>query len=94
MQNAAELDNYIASIGRRIERLRDRWRWTSRVRLDKALADMKSRFYSMTNLVPDDVHLEAIGKLERELTEQYGNLAVEVDVSVQINLAFVLPARR
>ena len=92
MKTAAELDDYVAGIGRRIERFQDRWRWTSRMRLDKALADMKSRFYSSTNLVPDDVHLEAIGKLERELTEQYGNLAVEADVSIQINLAFVLPA--
>ena len=94
MQNAAELDDYIAAIGRRIERLRDRWQWTSRVWLDKALADMKSRFYSFTNLVPDDVHLEAIEKLERELAEQYGDLAMEVDVSIQINLAFVLPDKQ
>ena len=92
MRTAAELDDYVASIGRRIERFQDCWQWTSQIWIDKTLSDMKSRFYSMTNLVPDDVHLEAIGKLERELTEQYGNLAVEVDVSVQINLAFVLPA--
>jgi ubiquinone/menaquinone biosynthesis C-methylase UbiE len=92
MRTASELDDYVAGIGRRIERFQDRWRWTSRVPVDMALADMKSRFYSCTNLVPDDVHLEAIRKLERELTEQYGNLAVEVDVSLQIALAFVLPA--
>jgi len=92
MRTAEELDDYVAGIGRRIERFQDRWQWTSRLRIDKTLADMRSRFYSMTNLVPDDVHLEAIKKLERELTEQYGNLAVEADVSVHIDLAFVLPA--
>lgn len=92
MKTAAELDEYVASIGRRIERLQDRWRWMTRLRVDRTLADMKSHYYSCTNLVPDEVHLEAIGKLERELTEQFGNLDVEVDVSVQINLAFVLPA--
>ena len=91
MQNAAVLDDYVAGIGRRIERLSDRWQWTSRLRLDKSLADMKSRFYSITNLVPDDIHLEAIRRLESELIEQYENLVVEVDVSIQINLAFVLP---
>jgi len=94
MKTAAELDEYVAGIRRRIERLRDRWRWTTRVRIDKALADMKSRYYSSTKLVPDEVHLKVIEKLEREMTEQYGNLDVEVDVSVQINLAVVLPARR
>jgi ubiquinone/menaquinone biosynthesis C-methylase UbiE len=91
MKTAAELDDYIACVGRRIERFQDRWQWTSRLRIDKVLTDMKSHFYSFTNLAPDDIHLEAIQQLECELTDKYGDLTVEVEVSIQINLAFVLP---
>ena len=94
MQTAAELDDYAASVGRKTERIQDHWWWTSCLRIDKTLADMKSRFYSSTNLVPDDVHFKAIRAIERELTEQYGDLSVEVDISIQINLAFVLPMKR
>ena len=93
MQTGTELDDYIAGIGRRIERFQGRWQWTSHIRINKTLVDMKSHFYSFTNLVPDDIHFKAIKKIEQELTEQYGNLAMEVDVSIQISLAFVLPAK-
>ncbi len=92
MKTATQLDDYVASVGRRIERFQDRWQWTSRLRIDKVMADMKSHFYSFTNLAPNNIHLKVIERLERELTDKYGDLAVEVDVSVQINLAFVLPS--
>jgi len=93
MKTAAELDDYVTGIGRRIERLQDRWRWKIRLGIDKTLAHMKSHYYSFTNLAPEDVHLQVLKTIEHELTERYGNLDVEVDVSIQINLALVLPAR-
>ena len=92
MQDANDLEDFAANIGRRTERFRDRWQWTQSIGVAQALDDMKSRFYSFTNLVPDDIHYEAIEKLEHELREKYNDLNANVDVSTQINLAFVLPA--
>lgn len=88
-----DLPDYVSTIGRHIEQISGRWQWQQRVRVDKTLADIGKRFYSISRHAPDDVHLKAIKKLELELKQQYGDLAVEVEVPTQINLAFVLADR-
>lgn len=90
MQSETDLPDYVSTIGRHVEWMRDRWQWKQRVRVDKSLADIGARFYSTSKHVPDDVHLKAMEKLELELKQQYGDLAVEMEVPTQINMAFVL----
>jgi ubiquinone/menaquinone biosynthesis C-methylase UbiE len=90
MNSETNLPDFVTKIGRHIEWVRDRWRWTQRVRVDKVLADIGNKSYSSSKHVPDDVHLKVMEKLEAELKQQYGNLAVEINIPVRIDMAFIL----
>jgi hypothetical protein len=68
--------------------IRDRWRWTQKVNVDKAIGYMRSRAYSFTTMSPDHVHLSAIETLASELKRQYGTLDVEIEVPNEIYFAF------
>jgi ubiquinone/menaquinone biosynthesis C-methylase UbiE len=81
--------DYLGGLGYRAEWTRDRWRWSSYIRLDKALDYIKSRAYSFTISVPDEVHSEALNRLESEVRQQFGSLKVEVEVPNQIYLVVV-----
>ncbi len=87
----ADLPEYVTSLGRHIERINDRWKWQQHVRIDKALHDLKAGFYSSSKLVPDDIHDKVTNMLEIEFKQQYGNLAVEVEIPTQIAMVLVLP---
>ncbi len=89
VRSTREVVGYFEGIGYRVEWIRDRWQWTSRIRLDKALNYMKARAYSFTTFAPDDVHLLAIERLGSELRHRYGSLGTEVEVSNQIYLAII-----
>jgi ubiquinone/menaquinone biosynthesis C-methylase UbiE len=85
-----EFEDYLAVKGRHVEWFRDRWQWTQPVRVDKAINDIRSRFYSSSKLVSDTVHRAALEKLESEMKTRYGELSVELEVPCQITVAFVL----
>ncbi len=91
MNTETDLTDYLSATGRHAEWTRDRWQWKQRVRLDKVLADIGKKAYSSSQHVPDDVHVKVMEKLELELKQQYGNLAVEVEFPIQIDIAFILP---
>ena len=90
MNSETNLPDFVATIGRHIEWVRDRWQWKQRVRVDKVLADIGNKSYSSSKHVPDDIHVKVMKKLEVELKQQYGNLAVEVEILIQIDMAFIL----
>jgi ubiquinone/menaquinone biosynthesis C-methylase UbiE len=92
MNSTTDLPEYAASIGRHIEWVRGRWQWKQRVSLEKALADIGNKSYSSSKHVPNDVHVKVMTKLELELKRQYGNLALELEIPLQVDMALILPA--
>jgi ubiquinone/menaquinone biosynthesis C-methylase UbiE len=92
LTGSAELKDYLAALGRHIETIENRWRWTQRIRVNEALSHMRSHYYSFTNLVPETVHLEAVERLKCELEKQYGNLSTEVEVSNQVSMILIRPS--
>ena len=87
-----DLPGYLSGLGRCIEQIRGCWTWRQRVRIDKNIADLKARYYSSSKLVPDDAHEKILDKIELELTQKYGSLAIEVEEPAQIDLILALPA--
>ncbi len=87
-----EIIAYLSSLGKSAEKVEDRWQWTHRIRVDKALSYMRSRSSSLTNIVTDDVHQKACDQLELELTRKYPGPAGEIEVPNQIRFVIILPA--
>lgn len=90
VKSTGEVADYFQALGCHVEWVRDRWKWTSHIRLDKALDYVRSRAYSFANTVPDDVHSKIIERLESELRHRFGDLTTEVEVPNQIYLVVVL----
>jgi len=88
-KSTRDVVDYFEHLGCRAEWIRDRWTWTARIALQKALDYMKARAYSFTTLASDEVHSLAIRRLEFELKQQFGNLAAEVEVPNQIYLVLL-----
>jgi predicted ferric reductase len=89
VKSTGEVVDYLKALGYHAESVRDRWQWTARVRLDKALGYMKSRAYSFTTIAPDDVHSLVMGRLESELRHRFGSLTTEVEVPNQVYLVVI-----
>ena len=90
--NKNEFRSFLAALGRRIESIENKWKWTQRIRVDESIRHIRSHYYSFTNLVPDSIHREAVEELERELKKQYGNLSVEVEVPNHFDIMLILPS--
>jgi len=84
-----EVVEYLEKGGYHAEWIRDRWQWTSHIRPDIALEYIRSRAYSFTVSVPDEVHSEALNRLESEVMQQFGGLEIAVEVPNQIYLVVV-----
>jgi len=82
--------DYCKSLGYHAEWIRDRWQWTSRLRLDKALDYIRLRAYSFTIFVPEDIHSKTLTMLESELQERFVSLATTVEVPNQVYLVLIL----
>jgi SAM-dependent methyltransferase len=89
VKSTQQVVDYLAGLGYHMEPIRDRWRWTTRLRLDKALGYLRSRAYSFTTVASDEVHRTAIERLEGELGQQFGSLTAEVEVDNQVYLVLV-----
>jgi ubiquinone/menaquinone biosynthesis C-methylase UbiE len=89
MTGFPEFNEYLQSLGRQVELIENRWQWTKKNRVDDAFRHIKLRYYGMTRLVPGEIHLNVVRKLERELLEQYGALDTEVEVPSQMRLVFI-----
>jgi ubiquinone/menaquinone biosynthesis C-methylase UbiE len=90
-QKKNDLPDYVTGLGRRVETINDRWTWRQSVSIGKFVADYRKRNYSSSRLVPDDIHLKVMDKLEAGLITQYGKLDVDVTISNQISMTLVLP---
>jgi ubiquinone/menaquinone biosynthesis C-methylase UbiE len=86
------LREYLKNYSRRVEIIENRWKWTQKVCVAEALRHVKLRYYGMTRLVPEAIHLKAVDRLEKELKKQYGPLETEVEVPNQMRLKLVLPS--
>lgn len=89
VKSTAEVVGYFRSLGCHIKSVRDRWQWTSRIRLDKAIDYIKSRAYSFTSTTPADTHSLIIEQLESEMRHRFGSLTTAVGVPNQIYLVLI-----
>lgn len=89
VKSTREVVNYFEDLGCHTEWIRDRWQWTWHIRLNTALDYVKSRAYSFTTVVPDDVHSVVIGRLKSELQRRFGDLSTEVEIPNQVYLVVV-----
>jgi ubiquinone/menaquinone biosynthesis C-methylase UbiE len=90
VKGTGEVVDYFTDLGCHAEWNRDRWQWTSHIRLDEALSYVKSRTYSFTTLAPDDIHSKAIERLESELRHQFGSLTAKIEILNQVYLVVIL----
>ena len=89
VKSSREVIDHFYHLGCQIEWIRDRWRWASHIRLDKALGYIQSRAYSFTTFASDAIHRRAVERLKSELQATHGNLRVEVEVPNQIYLVVI-----
>jgi ubiquinone/menaquinone biosynthesis C-methylase UbiE len=89
VESTRHVVRYYETLGCRAEWLRDRWIWTSHIRLDQALGYIQARAYSFTAFVPDVIHDEVMRRLTLELEQQYGTLHTEIDVPNQVYMVII-----
>jgi len=89
VESSSEVTDYCESLGYSTEWIRDRWQWTTRIKLDKALDYYRSRAYSFTTFAPDEIHTRTVESLAFELQRRFGSLAAEVQVPNQIYFAII-----
>ena len=87
VSSTQEVVEYLVELGCAVEFVRNRWRWTSRIPLGKAIAYVRARAYSFTTDAPAPVHAQAIERLEVEAIERFGTLNVEIPIENQVYLA-------
>jgi hypothetical protein len=87
------LKEYLEKCNRHIEIIEDRWKWQQKVRVADALRHIQLRYYGITRLVPETVHLKAVERLEAELKKQYPSLDTEIVVPNQIRLMLILASQ-
>jgi len=84
-----EVVGYCTALGYRAERIRDRWKWVTYVRLDEALRELRLRTFWFSTIPPDDIHANAVGALEFELLKEFGCLTAEVEVRSEISFVIL-----
>jgi len=89
VKSTSEVVDYCSSLSYHAEWIRDRWKWASHIRLDKALYYLKSRAYSFTIVASNHVHTNAIERLESELQHQFDSLRTEVECPNQVYLVVI-----
>jgi ubiquinone/menaquinone biosynthesis C-methylase UbiE len=93
IKSTGEAVDYYRDLGYHAERISDRWRWVSNIKLDRALGYISSRAYSFTTLAPDSIHSKVVEKLRCELESQFGSLREAVEVPNQIYLVVILKGK-
>ncbi len=89
VSSTREVIGYVTELGCSIETVADRWEWTSRIRIDEAIAYLRGRAYSFTTVAPDDIHNRAIERLEADAIETHGSLECEIEVPNQVKFVTV-----
>ena len=84
-----EVSSYLKEFGYAIDEVRNRWQWTSHIRLDEAISYVRNRSYSFTTTAPDGLHSDAVRCVEAEASERFDSLTTEVSVPNQVYLVIV-----
>lgn len=90
VKSTGEVVGYYTKLGYHAERISDRWRWVSNIKIDRALGYIRSRAYSFTTFAPDNIHSKVVEKLRCELKSQFGSLSTTVEVPNQVYLVIIL----
>ena len=83
--------DYLGRIGCAVQNIRDRWGWTSRIRLSQAIGYMERRAYSFTTFAPEGVHVEAMRAIKNECVAKFGDLSTEIEIPNQVALVVLRP---
>jgi ubiquinone/menaquinone biosynthesis C-methylase UbiE len=86
VKSTREAVEYFLSLGCEAEWIRNRWRWTERVPVGKALEYVRRRAYSFTVFSAEEIHEKAAAILESEIGARFGAPDATVDVPNQIYL--------
>lgn len=89
VKSTKEVTEYYRSLGCAVEWVHDRWRWTAKIPLDKAIEYMRRRAYSFTAFPPEEIHQKAVRTLTVEAHAKYGDLNRDIEIPTQIYFAIV-----
>ncbi len=89
VKSTTQVIDYLVTLGYKPEWIRDRWQWSQRIGLDRALGYIEKRAYSFTTFASETVHSRAIKGLESELLQKFGSLASEIEVPNQVYLVIL-----
>jgi ubiquinone/menaquinone biosynthesis C-methylase UbiE len=84
VNSTQDVTDYLSLLGCTVKFIRNRWSWTSHIKLEKAIAYVRSRAYSFTTDTPDIIHFDAVQALEMESISKFGKLETEIPVDNQI----------
>jgi SAM-dependent methyltransferase len=87
--STADVIDYLTGLGCSSESIRDRWCWTSRIRLSQAISYMECRAYSFTTFPPQSVHMEAMAAIKAECLSKHVDLSAEIEVPNQVSLVIM-----
>lgn len=93
VKSTGEVVDYYKDLGFCAERVSERWRWVSDIKLDRALGYIGSRAYSFTTFASDNIHSKVVEKLRCELKSQFGSLREAVEVPNQVYLVVILKGK-
>jgi len=89
VSSTGEVADFYKDLGCRVEWIKDRWQWTARINLDRALGYMSSRAYAFTTRVSASQHRAIMAQLEQEARRRFGKGDCELDVPNQVYLVVI-----
>jgi hypothetical protein len=88
VRSTSEVSEHYVARGCLVETVRDRWCWTARVSVRRAIGYIEGRAYSFTSGVPDAAHAEAVARLRAEAARVCGPDAI-VEIPNQVYFVIV-----
>jgi SAM-dependent methyltransferase len=89
VKSTKEVTEFFCSLGCTVDWVRDRWQWTAKIPLGKAIDYIRRRAYSFSTFAPEEVHQKAVGELRAEMKAKFGDLNREIKIPNQVYLALV-----
>lgn len=89
VKSTSEVIQYLLEYDRSIEYVQDKWMWTSKIQIAKALDYLQMRSYSFTTFAPDDIHNDVMCRLRDELKCQGVGADEILEIPNQIYLAII-----
>lgn len=89
VKSTKDIIDHFELFGYNIEWIRDRWKWTSSINLNKAVSYLNNRAYSFTSFTPNAIHSKVISLLKSECINKFGSLDIDIEVPSQIYFAII-----